>query len=39
MAPYFKGNVPVNEGIDVPRTLNAHQGGNDAEFYRSKENY
>jgi hypothetical protein len=36
LAPYFKGNAPTNEGIENSRTLNSHQGGNDAEFYRSR---
>lgn len=37
MAPYFKGTVPINEGLDNSRTLNTHQGGNEAEFYREKK--
>tara|TARA_Y100000817_G_scaffold314452_1_gene313336 strand:+ start:1710 stop:3497 length:1788 start_codon:yes stop_codon:yes gene_type:complete len=36
MAPYFSGSAPTNEGLENSRTLNAHQGGNDAEFHRSK---
>jgi len=36
MAPYFRGSAPTNEGLENSRTLNAHQGGNEAEFHRSK---
>jgi hypothetical protein len=36
MAPYFKGTAPTNEGLENSRSLNAHQGGNDAEFHQSR---
>jgi len=36
LAPYFSGNAPTNEGLENTRTLNTHQGGNEAEFYNSK---
>ena len=36
LAPYFKGSAPTNEGLENARTLNTHQGGNDAEFHQSK---
>ena len=39
MAPYFSGSAPTNEGLENSRTLNAHQGGNDAEFHRSKRKH
>ena len=39
MTPFFKGNAPTMEGLENTRTLNMHQGGNDAEFInRSKRN-
>ena len=37
MTPYFRGSVPINEGLDNSRTLNAHQGGNSVEFHREKK--
>lgn len=37
MAPYFSGSAPTNEGLENSRTLNAHQGGNEAEFHKSKK--
>ena len=36
MTPHFRGSAPTNEGLENSRTLNTHQGGNDAEFHRSK---
>ena len=37
MSPYFSGSAPTNEGLENSRTLSMHQGGNDAEFHRSKK--
>lgn len=36
MTPFFKGNAPITEGLENTRTLNMHQGGNEAEFYQSR---
>ncbi len=34
--PFFSGSAPTNEGLENSRVLSAHQGGNEAEFHRSK---
>ena len=37
LKPYFKGNAPVIEPLGDTRTLSAHQGGSQSEFYQSKQ--